>query len=419
MTRRTATALLLGLGLTLAPEPSAAQGAAPADSLPEPGSELRVWLLTAGPGEAVWERFGHNALRVQDAATGRDVAYNWGIFDFDQVDFIPRFLRGEMLYMMAPFQAGPMVDAYARTGRRIVMQELALTPAQRLELVRFAERNALPENRDYRYDYFRDNCSTRVRDLLDLVLGGQLSRRFSAEPSGTSWRDQIRRLTRDDVPLFTGMDVLLGTPGDEPISVWQEMFLPMTLRDALRDVTVAGPDGTPRPLVVAEQVLVEGTNPTEPAEPPSWWIGYLLAGLALGGLLAWGGGQGAWGRRAVAAVATLWSLVAGLVGTILLLVLFTDHVFMYPNANAFLLTPLSLGLAVTIPLTRWRPEALRLAERVAVGVLAVAALALAVQVVPSLRQDNAIFLCLVLPVHAGLWWGMRRRARPMAPPTRR
>lgn len=411
MTRRTATVLLLGLGLALAPTSMGAQEAAPADTLPEPGSELRVWLLTAGPGEAVWERFGHNAIRVLDTATGRDVAYNWGIFDFDQPGFIPRFLQGEMLYMMAPFQAGPMVDAYARTGRRIVMQELALAPTQRLELVAFAERNALPENRDYRYDYFRDNCSTRVRDLLDRVLGGTLSDRFSAQPSGTSWRDQIRRLTRDDVPLFTGMDVLLGTPGDEAISVWQEMFLPMTLRDALRDVTVPGPDGTARPLVIAEEVIVEGIHPTEPAEPPSWILAYLLAGLALGGLLAWGGGGSAWSRRAVGAVAALWSLAAGLVGTILLLVLFTDHVFMYPNANAFLLTPLSLGLALMIPLAGRRPEARGLAERLAVAVLAVAALALLVQGVPSLRQDNAIFLALVLPAHAGLWWGVRRRAR--------
>ena len=81
---------LIGLALSLA---------ALTTSLPaqEPGSQLRVWLLTTGPGDAVWERFGHNAIRVLDTETGRDAAYNWGVFDFDQVDFVPRFLKGQML----------------------------------------------------------------------------------------------------------------------------------------------------------------------------------------------------------------------------------------------------------------------------------------------------------------------------------
>ena len=177
-----------------------------------PGSELRVWLVTVGAGEAVWERFGHNALRVLDTSTGEDVSYNWGIFDFNQVDFIPRFLKGQMLYMAAPFHTGPMVEAYARTGRRIVMQELALSPAQRVVLRDLAARNVLPENREYFYDYFLDNCSTRVRDVLDQVLGGALARRYAGAPTGTSFRYHIRRLTRSDPLLFTGMDVLLGMP---------------------------------------------------------------------------------------------------------------------------------------------------------------------------------------------------------------
>ena len=121
---------LIGLALGLAALPPNAAAALPvqastfeageaADRAPEPGSRLRVWLLTTGPGDAVWERFGHNALRVLDTETGRDVAYNWGIFDFDQVDFVPRFLKGQMLYMMAPFSTAAMVDSYAHSLPRV------------------------------------------------------------------------------------------------------------------------------------------------------------------------------------------------------------------------------------------------------------------------------------------------------------
>lgn len=396
------------------PGPAAVAGQAPLSpdtAALEAGAELRVWLLTAGPGAAVWERFGHNAIRVLDASTGRDVAYNWGIFDFQQVDFIPRFLKGEMLYMMAPFQAGPMVDAYAQTGRRIVMQELDLTPAQRLALRDRAEWNALPENRDYYYDYFLDNCSTRVRDLLDRVLGGALAERFTQRPSGTTWRDQIRRLTADDPLLFTGMDVLLATPGDRPISVWEEMFLPMTLRDALREVTSTGPDGAERPLVLSEEVLAPGTRPAEAEAPPSWLLYYLLLGAALGavaagaGVLARGGRR--WALAGLAGLAVAWNGVAGLVGVILVLVLFTDHTFMFGNENLFLFNPMSLVVAVLLLVAHVRVATRPRAVRAAAGVALVAVAGLALQFLPGLGQVNAIFFALAVPVHLGVWWGLR------------
>ena len=399
----------------IAAAPLAAQDGPASDTLPaEPGSELRVWLLTAGPGEAVWERFGHNALRVLDTRTGRDVAYNWGIFDFNQVDFIPRFLKGQMLYMMAPFQTGPMVDAYAGTGRRIVMQELALTPAQRLALRDYAEWNALPENRDYTYNYFLDNCSTRVRDLLDRILGGPLADRFAQAPTGTSFRHHIRRLTRTDPLLYTGMDVLLGTPGDRPISVWEEMFLPMTLRDALNEVEVDDGNGGTRPLVVDEAILVAGAG-TPPEQAPNWFAAYLGLGLALAGVLAWSGRAGVrgarWGRVTAAALAATWSLAAGLVGLILILVLFTDHTFMYWNANIFLLTPLSLPLVALAPIGLSRRGGSRAAARISLAVVVLAVLGLVAEITPAFRQGNGIFLALVLPVHVALWWTLRAAPR--------
>lgn len=385
----------------------------------EPGSELRVWLVTADAGDAVWERFGHNALRILDASSGRDVAYNWGIFDFQQPGFVPRFLKGEMLYMMAGFWTGPMVESYTGAGRDVVLQELSLTPAQKVALRDFLEWNSLPENRDYRYDYFRDNCSTRVRDALDRVLGGELARRYAEAPTGRSYRWHIRRLTRMDPFLYTGMDVLLGAPGDRPITVWEEMFLPMTLRDAVREVTVVGDDGTEHPLVVDEVRTGPGTRPADPEAPPRWLPWYLVLGALLGGVLAWTGRRGAagtrWAARAFGAVASAWSLLAGLVGTLLVLVLLTDHVFMAWNANLLLASPLSLALAVLAPLAAGKPARRRGASRLAAVALGLAALgagvSLAAAVLPGPGQDNAIFLALALPAHAGLWWGVRALAR--------
>src|SRR5690606_25747772 len=86
------------------------------------GAGLRVSLLTMGPGRAVWELFGHNALLVEDTRTGERIAYNWGLFDFADEDFYPNFIRGAMRYWMAPFDADAMIAMYARDGRAVYEQ---------------------------------------------------------------------------------------------------------------------------------------------------------------------------------------------------------------------------------------------------------------------------------------------------------
>jgi hypothetical protein len=393
--------------------PAALSGAQATPSS-EPGAELRVWLLTAAPGDAVWERYGHNAIRVLDTRTGRDVSYNWGIFDFDQVDFIPRFLQGRMLYRMAPFRTDAMVASYAQAGREVIAQELDLTPAQKLALRDFAERNALPENREYIYQYFIDNCSTRVRDLLDLVLGRALREEYEARRRGASYRFHTRRLTQVDPLIYTGMDLLLGPPTDAPISVWDEMFIPMILRDELRSFTVPGPDGVAEPLVIAEETVVASTRAAEPSSPPGWlWI-YLLVGVLVGGVLASPGLATVRASRLLTGgalvFAAAWSVFGGVLGLILVGLLFTDHVFSYGNENLFLANPLMLGTAALIALSafgsRWH-AALRTWSRVVAGI---SLLGFLWHLLPMSSQTNAMFLALGLPAHLGLAWGLGRAA---------
>lgn len=378
----------------------------------EPGSELRVWLVTAGPGDAVWERYGHNAIRVLDTRTGRDVSYNWGIFDFQQDDFIPRFLQGRMLYMMAPFPTAAMIEAYGRANREIVLQELDLTPAQKAELHRLAEINARPENRDYTYHYFLDNCSTRVRDLLDQVLGGALEDTFGGVDTGTSYRFHTRRLTQVDPLIYTGMDMLLGTLTDQPITVWEEMFLPLTLRDEIRGMEVRRGDGSTTPLVLSEEVVVPSTRSAIALAPPSWMWAYLLLGLGAAAVFVGLGSQRAQAtkvlRRGLLGLASLWLLLAGIAGTLLVLLLFTDHGFAYWNENLFLFHPLLLVLAVLLPFrssgTRWNT----LSRRLAMVVAGIALVGLAWQMLPASRHANGMFFALALPGHLALAWTLWR-----------
>ena len=421
----------LASGIAAAQAPAAVGGAASTlgagsvapDS--EPGAGMSVYLMTMGPGDAVWEKFGHNAIWIRDTTRGLDVAYNWGLFDFDDVDFIPRFLKGSMRYWMGGYAGMPTVDAYASYNRSVWAQELALTPAQKLELLDFVRWNSLPENRYYHYDYFRDNCSTRVRDAIDRVLGGQLRAALDTTATGTTYRWHTRRLTQGSLPVYTGMDIVLGPRGDHPLSAWEEAFLPMSLRDHIRAIRVSGPAGPAMPLVRAESELFAATRLPEPDRPANLLAGFLAVGVFVAGLFVYCARLTAQGRRAgrigVAALGTTWSLLAALIGTVMVLSwTSTDHVFMYRNENLFQLSPLSfllVPLLITVGLSGRRMD---LAARVAGAVAGISVLGLLLQALPALDQVNGEVIALALPIHLGIAWGTwllasaRRRATVIA-----
>ena len=377
------------------------------------GSALTVYLMTMGAGDLVWERFGHNAIWIHDAARGTDAVYNWGMFDFAQPGFLRRFLTGDTRYWMAAFDLHSTVDVYAGSNRTVLVQELDLTPAQRAELQRFAEWNEREENRYYRYDYYRDNCSTRVRDAIDRVLGGRIRAATAATPTATSYRSHTRRLTSGDFPVYTGIQLALGHPADRPISAWEEMFLPVKMSESLRGVRVPGEGGALRPLVKSERVLFQARRPPEPAGPPRYTGRYLALGGAIAALLALLAARGARGGRAAragfVAAAALWALLAGVLGSAALGAwTLTQHVFMYRNENLLQFNPLPLLLLALVPLAVVGGRARRPARAVALGVAALSALGFALQALPGLDQPNGEIIALALPAHAALAWGLGR-----------
>lgn len=379
------------------------------------GARLQVFLLTMGQGDAVWEKFGHNALWIRDRSSGLDVAYNWGLFDFNEADFIPRFLEGSMRYSMAGFPAEPMIAFYARTDRSVWAQELELTPAQKLELLRFVEWNALEENRFYHYDYFLDNCSTRVRDALDRVLGGRIRAATDTVPTGTSYRWHTRRLTQEELPVYTGMDLVLGEPGDQEISAWAEMFLPMKLRERMAGITVPGPDGVERPLVRSEVEVYTARRAPEASAPANYLAWYVVAGLALAAvvvalsLASDRGGRAP--RAALATVGSIWSLLGGVLGVVMVLTwTVTDHTFMYRNENLLQFTPISLALVVMLPRLFVGGVAPRATRVVAGAVAALSVLGFVLQALPAFYQSNGEIIALALPVHVALAWAAWRAA---------
>lgn len=381
-----------------------------------PGSQIRVALVTIGPGALVWDRFGHNAIWVQDPERGIDSLYNYGIYDFRQESFILRFVRGRMLYQLASGDPDRAFRYYRSVNRSIWVQELNFTPAQRTELRDFLLWNDLPENRDYRYDYYYDNCSTRIRDALDRVLGGPIRRQTERVPIAATFRFHTQRLASHNVWYYTGLLMALGPLVDRPITAWDEMFLPMSLREHLRNVTVSTADGSVQPVVTSERTLFESTATPASETPPAWLLGYLIVGLVLAGGLLWLGGNAAGSKRSrvgFAALATFWTFLVGVLGTVLFgIVTATDHTAAYWNENLFLFNPLSLCLAVAVPLLAagvgWigRPAVV-----LAVAVAGLSALGFVAQALPWLDQVNGQLYALVLLPNIAVGVGVYRFPR--------
>ncbi len=374
----------------------------------EPGSELQVFLLTFGIGEQPWERFGHNAIRIRDTVAGTDVGYDWGRFDFRQANFLVNFARGRMRYWMDSAGTSGYLEGYRRLGRRIWIQELDIPPAKRRELRDFLAGNLRPENKFYDYDYYRDNCSTRVRDALDRALDGAI-RRWAARPSGVTWRQDTRRLNQHSPLLYTGLMVALGRPVDREMSRWDQMFLPVRLREVMDSITVA--DGS-RSVVTYTEVYEDGGRFPEPERPSNWTGWFLGLGVLAGGALAaLGRARTGAARAAFLAIATLWMLFAGVLGLVLAwLWTFSSHRVAYENENVLLFNVLALALAIVLPgAVRGSVWAGRPARRLAFAVAALAVAGLLMKLIPG-SQANLDLVALAVPVHLGVALGVSSRA---------
>jgi len=395
---------------------SALPQAPPADS--GHGSHLRVFLLTFDPGPAVWERFGHNAVWIHDPDNGTEWAYDYGRFSFGN-NFFFKFAVGDLRYSMGRGDARSTVGYYQSVGRQVWLQELDLVPAAKAEMQRFFEWNWQPEHREYDYNYYLDNCSTRLRDAIDRAVGGQLHQFGDSVPDGMTYRDHTRRTTENNLGIYTALMLGLGQPVDHPLTAWEAMFLPIELRPYLDRLTVRDPDGRVHPIVREERVLAASTKYAVEARPTPLTRRFLMIGLLLGlAMMA----AGRWSRDSrigglvfkVAAVG--WSWLAGVGGLILVsLWAFTAHRFSYWNENLMQLNLLSLGLAVMLPRALRHPPAVQgVAGRLAWIVAAVSMLGLLLKVLPAFYQANVDMIGLIAPIHLGLLAGLYAARKPGA-----
>jgi hypothetical protein len=220
--------------------------------------DARISLLTILPGHRqVYEVFGHSAIRVYDPELGIDISYNYGTFDFGdspfaELGFVARFAYGDLDYKLAAQDGERMIRWYwFERGRPLIEQTLDLKPLEREAIVAFLRNNARPENAYYRYDFFFDNCATRIVDVLEATVPGI---GFDAQPPGPTLRRLLDPYLVERPLLHLGMDLGLGIPSDREATAREATFLPDYLADYLASGSVRR-EGESRPLVARTDTL--------------------------------------------------------------------------------------------------------------------------------------------------------------------
>jgi hypothetical protein len=376
-------------------------------------SALKITLLTIGQGDLLWEYFGHNAIWVQDPRQPFDIVYNWGVFDFRAPGFLARFLRGDNRYILAGNTIDNTIAEYKAANRPIWAQELNLTATEKRALVDYIYWNVQPQNREYAYDYYLDNCSTRVRDALDRALGGQISAQLKAIPTDKTYRWHSLRLMQADPLLLTGVEIALGRTTDTKLSAQEASFLPVQLMNYLRDMKVDGG----RPLVSREYTLAMALRADEPRDAPALWKALLPIGFGLGGVIYLIGRSRS--RIAQRLEATLVALVCGFIGLIgliiTLLMTVTHHHSAQSNENIFLMNPLWLIAAVAGPMLILRGRAAKAATGAAVGGAALGTCAVLLHLTFLSKQPNWDVIGMILPIEIAVAYVIARVYRFPAP----
>lgn len=365
---------------------------------PAMASNIRVGVMTMQPGEIFWERFGHNAIIIDDGKQA--ISYNFGFFDPTESDFVANFIHGRMNYILAALPLEQDLDYYRQTGRGVSIQWLNLTEPQKQYVNARLQFLAKPENAHYRYDYYRNNCATQVRDIVDEALSGQLKSQLTASSLGNTYRSESVRLAWPATWMAMGFDLALSGYADKPLSKWQDAFIPMLLQQSLAQVMLRNG----QPLVAENQNILRHRLSQPPNELPQWSLTAMAIGLALAGMFTW-----AKRKPRVLQIMTLsfW-LVSGLLGTVMVLAwIGTEHVFTHGNENILLFSPLA-WLAFGLYFAQHRSKLFAKAYQwVLLLLAAMAVFAVFLKLMPFSSQQNMHWILIVLPVH----WMIIRHAR--------
>ncbi len=374
----------------------------------ERANDIEIKLVTIGPGDDLTSWWGHTAVIVDDKRLNSSLFYNYGLFSFDQDNFIINFAMGRLIFWVAAWNTRDALAHYLSLNRDIRMQVLDLTPEKKIKMVKFLANNIRPENRSYLYHHYRDNCSTRVRDLIDHVLDGQFFPEMQNTSIYTFRQHTIRHTDRSFVMNWILM-FLMSDNIDQEIFVWDDMFLPEEMEKNVDKIFYMDENGTRRKLVKSSYPYYEAKNRASLPKgvPVNWPLG-LFYGILLGlialvsGVLLDKGYN--YSNHLFGSFHIIIGGIFGVPGLVLFFLnFFTDHTVTYNNENLLLSNPLTfLYLPLGIFLILGKKFSHRWLSILSYLLAGSGLLLLILKILPAFDQRNELSIALILPVSIGM-----------------
>jgi len=374
------------------------------------GEDLTIKIAVMGPGDELYFWWGHIGLMIDDAFTGRSNFFDYGLFSFDNENFFFNFAFGRLLYSCGASSTERNLAGYILTNRDVKIYTLDLGPQDRKRVKDFAELNVLPQNRDYYYHHFKDNCSTRIRDIIDFATDGQFKEQYENAAGRFTLRQHVRRHTWFSPAADWILNFWMGQVIDKPITMWEDMFLPSEVGRNIEDFWYTDSDGNRRKLVTDTEVINTAINRPRVLDiPRKQWPRELAFSLVLAAIFGFFFFLQEKNRKAGRVLSGISISLAGLVfgfASLLLyfLNLFTNHDYTYQNTNMLFATPLLLAafpLGICYALTKKQDKLVLYGALIriiwlltVIGII----ISMLIKVLPQFYQQNLTDQMLMLPI---------------------
>jgi len=310
-----------------------------------------VSLLTCSPGEEVYSKFGHTAIRIADRNNNIDVIFNYGIFSFETSNFYYKFIKGETDYQLGIYDTRNFLPEYAQRNSMVVEQVLNLSPAEKRDLFNLLMQNYLPENRTYRYNFIFDNCATRPRDKILASLHGYV--KFQENYESKTFRQLVGSYVGNDTWLKFGIDLVFGIRADRIATESESMFLPEVLMGEFQTAQITAREGGTKKLISERRILVQKIDTKEES---TFWLfkpmAFSILLLIIGSAITFWDTKRRYYYRPFDAFLFGLTGVAGLI--IAYLMFFSLHPLVKSNLNILWLNPLSLLIVSLLWVRRLR-----------------------------------------------------------------
>jgi hypothetical protein len=307
--------------------------------------DSQISVLTIGPGTSLNDSFGHNAFRVKDNIKGTDLVFNYGVYDFETPNFYTKFAQGKLNYLIGLNYYDDFFESYISQNRTIKEQVLNLSASDKQKLFDYLLNNIKPENRAYLYDFFYDNCATKIKDVTNIALNNSIVFNEPEDFKPGTFRTLIQNnLNKNSWGSF-GIDLALGSVIDKKARPEDHMFLPENIYKFFENATIKDND---EPLIKESRVLYKKIDV---AAQNQFLTSPLFVFSIIGFLILFITYKDFKNRKQSAWLDITLFSTTGLVGVLILLLWFaTDHKGTHQNYN--LLWANALNLLVLGPLLR-------------------------------------------------------------------